>query len=97
MSSNLVGGFFQRLDRARKYAFGSVCILGEDKNNCIAGIFIFRGDSVPFEVTDAADYDSYSFTKIDTSVETQKRMVDSFFAWDDLIDGKKFADGKIFK
>ena len=29
MSSNLIGGFFNRLERARKYAFGSLVVLGE--------------------------------------------------------------------
>ncbi|CAG8737392.1 3373_t:CDS:2, partial [Acaulospora colombiana] len=29
MSSNLIGGFFNRLERARKYAFGSLLVLGE--------------------------------------------------------------------
>ena len=29
MSSNLIGGFFNRLERARKYAFGSLIVLGE--------------------------------------------------------------------
>lgn len=57
MSSNLVGGFFQRLDRARKYAFGSLLIVGTDNDNQITGHFMFRGHAVPFEVTDAADYE----------------------------------------
>lgn len=97
MSSNLVGGFFQRLDRARKYAFGSMVILGEDKANVITGYFIFRGHAVPFEVTDAADYESYVFTRINDKDANERKKVDAVFAWDETIDGKKFADGKIFK
>lgn len=97
MSSNLVGGFFQRLDRARKYAFGSMMILGENNNNVITGYFVFRGLDVPFEVTDAADYDSYTFTRADDKSPAVREAYNACIAWDEKIDGKVFADGKIFK
>ena len=100
MSSNLVGGFFQRLERAKKYAFGSVCVLGEDNKNEISGVFVFRGNGIPFEVTDAADYESYEFKKMELNDAT-KKIVDEYFSWGenngDVVQGKKFADGKIFK
>jgi elongation factor 1-gamma len=97
MSSNLVGGFFQRLDRARKYAFGSVLVLGEDKKNVITGHFVFRGHEIPFEVTDAADYDSYSFTRINDQDPAAREAFNACIAWDETIDGKPCADGKVFK
>lgn len=97
MSSNLVGGFFQRLERAKKYGFGSLCVLGEDNNNEIKGYFIFRGQDVPFEVTDAADYESYEFTKVDSNDKAVREEYEAYIAWDDKIEGKKFCDGKIFK
>ncbi len=50
MSSNLVSGMFQRLDKMRKYAFASVLILGEDNNNSISGIWVMRGQQLAFEV-----------------------------------------------
>lgn len=50
MSSNLVSGMFQRLDKLRKYAFASVLILGEDNNNTILGIWVLRGQKLAFEV-----------------------------------------------
>jgi len=49
MSSNLIGGFFNRLERARKYAFGSLIVLGEDNANSIAGYFVIRGNEIPEE------------------------------------------------
>ncbi|CAG8529181.1 562_t:CDS:2 [Racocetra fulgida] len=63
MSSNLIGGFFNRLDRARKYAFGNLLVLGEDNKNEIAGYFVIRGQEIPEE--DAADFESYEFKKVD--------------------------------
>jgi len=97
MSSNLIGGFFNRLERARKYAFGSLVVLGEDMANEIAGYFVIRGQDVPEEVTDAADFESYEFKKVDHNDPAVRGDFEDFLAWDGHLRGKKFADGKIFK
>lgn len=97
MSSNLVGGFFQRLERARKYAFGSMVILGEDNKNEITGFFMIRGQEIPPEVSEAADFDSYTFVKVDPSDAAVREDYNAIIAWDEKIYGKVFADGKIFK
>ncbi|RKP24893.1 hypothetical protein SYNPS1DRAFT_33112 [Syncephalis pseudoplumigaleata] len=98
MSSNLIGGFFARLERARKYAFGSLCVLGEDNKNEIEGYFVIRGQEIPEEVTDAADFESYSFTKVDNLADEKFRedLADAF-AWEGKFNGKTFADAKVFK
>ncbi|KAJ3033797.1 Elongation factor 1-gamma [Rhizophlyctis rosea] len=96
MSSNLVGGFFQRLEKARN-AFGSMLVLGEDNNNAIQGYWVFRGHGIPAEVTEAADFESYEFTRVDDQDKKVRDEVDAYFAWDETIEGKKFADGKVFK
>jgi len=45
---NKVGGFLQRIDYARKYAFGAMCILKDDKGQFpIRGAWIFRGQAIP--------------------------------------------------
>ncbi|CAG8646941.1 13019_t:CDS:10 [Funneliformis mosseae] len=92
MSSNLIGGFFNRLERARKYAFGSLVVLGEDNANSISGYFVIRGQEIPEEVSDAADYDSYNFQKVDHTDSAVKSSFEDFIAWDGHLDGKKFAD-----
>lgn len=97
MTSNLIGGFFQRLERARKYAFGSLLVLGENNKNEIYGYFVIRGKEIPFEFTDTVDYESYNFTKADINDKKVKEDIDAVFAWDEKINGKKFADGKVFK
>ena len=97
MSSNLIGGFFQRIERARKYAFGSVLVLGENNNNQIEGFFVFRGQDVLPEIEDAPDYPSFVFTKINVLDKQYKTKFEDYLAWDGHLDGKKFADGKIFK
>ena len=100
MCSNLVGGFFQRLESARKYAFGSLLIMkDENDKNCIEGFFILRGPNMIFEVEDCPDYESYQFTKID-DIESNAELKEYFedcLAWDGKLRGKKYCDGKIFK
>ena len=51
MTSNLVSGMFQRLDKLRKYAFASMLILGENNNNQIEGIWVLRGQELAFDVS----------------------------------------------
>ena len=51
MTCNLVGGFFQRIEKLRKYAFASICVFGEDNNNVISGIWVWRGQELVFPVS----------------------------------------------
>jgi elongation factor 1-gamma len=97
MSSNLIGGFFQRLENLRKYGFGSVCVFGEDNNNVICGMFIIRGQEIPELLKDVPDYDSYDIEKVNSDDSSIRTEWDSYLAWDGSAHGKPFADGKIFK
>ncbi|KAJ1982095.1 hypothetical protein H4R34_001825 [Dimargaris verticillata] len=97
MSANQIGGFFARLERARKYAFGSVLVLGQNNDNEIRGYFVIRGQEVPFEITDAPDYESYEFTKVDHTDPKIKEEVADYFAWEGPTLPREVADGKVFK
>jgi elongation factor 1-gamma len=93
MSNNLIGGFYARLERAHKYAFGSMLVRGKNSDNTISGIFVVRGQEVPFEIYDAADFGSYNFVKIEpTEYEAKKDEIYKYMAWDfeDCVDGKVF-------
>jgi len=50
MSCNLISGMYQRLDSLRKGAFASACIFGEDNDNTISGIWVWRGQDLVFTV-----------------------------------------------
>jgi elongation factor 1-gamma len=56
MTCNLVSGFFQRLDKLRKHAFASMCVFGENNNNTITGIWVWRGHELAFEVKEIFSY-----------------------------------------
>lgn len=94
MSNNLIGGFYARLERAHKYAFGSMIVRGPNNKNTISGYWVIRGQEVPYEIYDAADYESYNFTKIEPSqYEEKKKEIEDYMSWN----FEDLADGKIFK
>jgi elongation factor 1-gamma len=94
MSSNLISGFYQSLDKYRKYIFGNMVVLGIDNNNCITGYFILRGQDLSV-FTDQNDIDNWSFNKIE--LESKKQKIGEVFEWKEIINGKTCASGKTFK
>ena len=97
MTSNLIGGFFNRLEASRKHLFGALSVYGESNNSIVSGAFLVRGlEYLPaFDV--APDWESYKFTKLDSSKPEDKEFVEDQWSWDKDYQGKKWADGKVFK
>ncbi|PCH43228.1 elongation factor 1-gamma [Wolfiporia cocos MD-104 SS10] len=94
MSSNQIGGFFNRLEASRKYLFGSMGVLGQTNDSIITGALILRGQDVKPVVDVAPDYESYEYTRLDLSNAEQKAFFEGALAWDLEVDGKKWVDGK---
>lgn len=101
MSSNLIGGMFQRLDKFRKYCFASMGVFGSVGNSKIGGVFLLRGQDLLFdELGYNVDSPSYNFTKLDVSKEEDREIISDFWAWEGefkSMGGLKFQDGKIYK
>ncbi|KAJ7574861.1 elongation factor 1-gamma [Mycena floridula] len=97
MSSNQIGGFFNRLEASRKYLFGSVGVLGTNNDSLIEGILISRGKNVAAVVECAPDWESYEYKTLDLSKDEDKKFFEAACAWDLEVDGKKWVDGKNFK
>jgi len=101
MSSNLVRGCLQRLDKARKQSLGSMVVFGEDHSNIIAGLWIWRGQDLMFNLTEdwQVDYESYEWKKLDPKSDETKSLVELFLKQEDsaVYKGKKLSDAKIFK
>ncbi|KAI4855145.1 eEF1-gamma domain-containing protein [Aureobasidium sp. EXF-8846] len=99
MTSNLIGGFFTRLEGSRKYIFGAASVYGVTNDSIVRGAFLVRGqEALPaFDV--APDVESYEFTKLDPKNPEDKKFVESMWAWDEPIqpENKEWADGKVFK
>lgn len=94
MSSNQIGGFFNRLEGSRKYLFGSMGVLGTANNSIISGTLIARGSEIKPVVEVAPDFESYEYKRLDLSNEADKAFFEAALAWDLEVDGKKWADGK---
>jgi elongation factor 1-gamma len=94
MSSNQIGGFFNRLEASRKYLFGSVGVLGTANDSIITGVLILRGQDVKPVVEVAPDYESYEFKRLDIENANDKAFFEGALAWDLTVDGKAWADGK---
>lgn len=100
MSCNLISGMYQRLDKMRKNAFASMCLFGTDNNSSISGIWVWRGQSLAFELCSdwQIDYESYQWTRLDSSKEETKKLVQQYLSWTGADkQGRAFNQGKIFK
>jgi len=100
MSCNLIAGMYQRLDKMRKNAFGSMCLFGEDNNSTISGIWIWRGQELAFPLSPdwTIDYETYDWKKLDPKSPETKKMVQDYLSWEGTDkEGRKFNQGKIFK
>ncbi|XP_015788318.1 elongation factor 1-gamma [Tetranychus urticae] len=99
MSCNLITGMFQRLDKMRKCAFGSMILFGEDNKSSISGVWVWRGQDLAFKLSPdwQIDYESYNWVKLDPNSDDTKKKVKEYFSWEGDFDGKKFNQGKIFK
>ena len=90
MTSNLIGGFFNRLEASRKYIFGAASVYGESNASVVTGAFVIRGDDALPAFDVAPDFESYNFTKLDPSKEEDKDFIGDQWAWDKplLVEGK---------
>jgi elongation factor 1-gamma len=94
-----VGGFLQRIDYARKYAFGVMAILKNEKGEFpIRGVWIFRGQDIPPQMKDECyDLDLYTWTKADPADAAVKERVGLLLEEADKIDGLENVECKVFK
>merc|ERR1739844_173911 len=99
MASNLVSGMFQRLEKLSKTAFASVCILGDDGDVSISGVWIMRGQELAFRLNEDWNIDapSYKFEKLDPDSTETRALVGKYFAQDGDFGGKEVADAKNLK
>lgn len=102
MTSNAVGGFQQRTDEVRKWAFGVMDVLGsEDTVLEIKGVWLLRGDTTEHLVNANDDANWYTWTKLagkgmEPSDEA-KAQVAGYWCSENELEGKPIADSKVFK
>jgi len=97
-TSNLIGGFIQRCDEVRKYAFGSMVVAGTQAPYLVSGIWLIRGLDIQPLIAANDDASCYNWTKLDPeNLQTRKEVADYWCATENLTDGSVIYDSKIFK
>ncbi|KAJ3674818.1 hypothetical protein LUZ60_005434 [Juncus effusus] len=95
---NKVGGFLQRMDLARKYAFGKMLVIGANPPYKVKGLWLFRGKEIPsFVMEECYDMELYEWTKVDLSDEAQKERVSQMIEDAEPFEGEPLLDAKCFK
>ncbi|PIA47221.1 hypothetical protein AQUCO_01400125v1 [Aquilegia coerulea] len=95
---NKVGGFLQRMDLARKYAFGKMLVIGSEGPYKVKGLWLFRGQEVPqFIIDECYDMELYEWTKVDISDDAQKERVNQMIEDQEPFEGEALLDAKCFK
>ncbi|CBI29690.3 unnamed protein product, partial [Vitis vinifera] len=95
---NKVGGFLQRMDLARKYAFGKMLVIGSEAPFKVKGLWLFRGQEIPqFIIDECYDMELYEWKKVDISDEAQKERVNQMIEDQEPFEGEALLDAKCFK
>ncbi|KAJ4821505.1 Elongation factor 1-gamma [Rhynchospora pubera] len=98
VTMNKVGGFLQRMDLARKYAFGKMLVIGQNPPFKVKGLWLFRGQEIPRLVIDECyDMELYEWTKVDISDEVQKERVNAMIEDQEPFEGEPLLDARCFK
>ncbi|KAL9432449.1 hypothetical protein AB3S75_027478 [Citrus x aurantiifolia] len=95
---NKVGGFLQRMDLARKYAFGKMLVIGSEPPFRVKGLWLFRGQEIPqFIMDECYDMELYDWKKVDINDEAQKERVSQMIEDHEPFEGEALLDAKCFK
>ncbi|KAJ7949719.1 elongation factor 1-gamma-like [Quillaja saponaria] len=95
---NKVGGFLQRMDLARKYAFGKMLVIGSEPPYKVKGLWLFRGKEIPqFVIDECYDMELYDWTKVEITDEVQKERVSQMIEDYEPFEGEALLDAKCFK
>ncbi|KAA8545451.1 hypothetical protein F0562_020235 [Nyssa sinensis] len=95
---NKVSGFLQRMDLARKYAFGKMLVIGSEPPFKVKGLWMFRGQEIPqFVLDECYDMELYDWRKVDISDEAQKERVNQMIEDYEPFEGESLLDAKCFK
>jgi elongation factor 1-gamma len=98
VTMNKVGGFLQRMDLCRKYAFGKMLVIGSEPPFKLKGLWLFRGQEIPkFVMEEVYDMELYEWTKVDISDEAQKERVNAMIEDLEPFEGQALLDAKCFK
>jgi len=88
----------QRLDKLRKYGFGSLIIFNDAAPFEISCCWLFRGSEIPAEMKETDDSELYNWRKADPSDQATRQLVNDYWSWNTKgFGGRKLNQAKIYK
>lgn len=99
LACNLMGGYIQRCDPCRKYAFGAMSLTGKSEDEApwkMVGVWVFRGPEMIAEMKNVDDTEYFDWVKLDTSDPAARKKVEEYFVADS-IGGEEVLDRRYFK
>lgn len=98
VTMNKVSGFLQRMDLARKYAFGKMLVIGSEPPFKVKGLWLFRGQDIPqFVLDECYDMELYEWRKVNINDESEKERVSQMIEDYEPFEGEPLLDAKCFK
>ena len=98
VTPNKVGGFLQRMDLARKYAFGKMLVIGSEPPFKVKLLWLLRGQEIPkFVFDECYDMELYEWKKVDITDEEQKERVSQMIEDYEPFEGEPLLNAKCFK
>jgi len=102
MTSNAIGGFHQRTDEIRRWAFGVCDVLGTEETVLeIKGLWLLRGHTVEHMINANDDANWYTWTALTKAGEPvsdeTKALVKAYWCEESELEGKPIQDSKVFK
>ena len=91
-TSNSVGGFLQRCDEVRKYAFGCMAVLGTQAPFEISGVWVFRGHSTGPMLDANPDAEYYEWTRMDVEDKAARELASHYWCSSEKIGDKTIYD-----
>lgn len=88
-----VCGFPQKMDPARRYAFGKMLVIGSEPPFKVKGLWLFPGQEISQFITD----DDYEWQKVDISDNAQKMCVNQMIKGFQLFEGKPVLYDRFFR
>ena len=79
VTSNLCSGFIERAEACRRNAFGVQCVLGQEPNLEIEGIWMWQGLEIMAEMKDHPTFEYYEAKKLDTSNDKDRKLIMDFW------------------
>ena len=102
MTVNAIGGYQQRTDEIRKWAFGVMDVLGTEETVLeIKGVWLLRGDTVQHMIDANDDANWYTWNKLAgkglAPTDEAKATVAAYWCSENELEGKPIQGSQVFK